>query len=83
MPKGHSVLQAEVVALKLELAKLQLRFDAHVLSSYPMGMGDRVTVLEKQIEAMNNAFRDGNLPRPQYESQFKVWPGSNPATNGS
>lgn len=83
MPKGHSVLQAEVEALKLALAKLEQRFEAHVLSSYPMGMGDRVTVLEKQIEAMNNAFRDGNLPRPQYESQFKVWPSANPATNGS
>jgi hypothetical protein len=43
----------------------------------------RIAVLEKQIAAMNDAFSHGNLPRPAYEAQFKVWPGAQGYTNGS
>ena len=41
-----------------------------------LGWQARVAVLERQIAAMNDAFSHGNLPRPQYESQFTVWPGA-------
>jgi hypothetical protein len=42
-----------------------------------------VLILKKQVEAMNEAFSRGNIPQPQYESKFRVWPGANPSSNGS
>ena len=43
----------------------------------------RIIVLERQIAAMNDSFSRGNIPAPQYEQQFKVWPGANPQSNGA
>jgi hypothetical protein len=67
MPKGHSTLEPRINTAEAKLEVILLR----------------LTILERQIAAMNDAFSNGNLPRPQYESQFKVWPSANPATNGT
>ncbi len=65
MPKGHSTLEPLVNEAVSTIAQLL----------------QRVSVLERQIAAMNDSFSRGNIPSPQYEQQFKVWPGANPASN--
>jgi hypothetical protein len=85
MPKGHSVLEEEVKALStlvdemlVRLCSLELRDkDGRVEAE------KRLVVLEKQVAAMNDAYAHGNLPRPQYEQQFKVMPSAFPVSNGT
>ena len=46
----------------------------------------RLSKLELRVKDMNEAFSRGNIPKPAqdtYQPQFTVWPGANPATNGS
>jgi hypothetical protein len=42
-----------------------------------------VSAIQRQIAAFNDSFNNGNIPRPAYESQFKIWPGANPNTNNA
>jgi hypothetical protein len=82
MPKGHSDIPPRLAALEKLVGEILVRLGS--LEVRPAeGSNARVAILEKQVAAMNDAFSNGNLPRPQYESQFKVWPSANPASNGS
>lgn len=83
--KGRPPLEPRIAALEALTAELLHRLCSVELRDKGgrVDATERLAVLEKQIAAMNDAFSNGNLPRPQYQSQFKVWPSANPATNGS
>jgi hypothetical protein len=42
-----------------------------------------VTELRKQITEMYEYFNQGKIPAPQYQSQFRVFPGASPNSNGN
>jgi hypothetical protein len=59
MPRGHSQLQTEVDALKLQVAELQTRITAET----PAGLADRIAIIESRINKMNETFATGYMPQ--------------------
>jgi hypothetical protein len=93
MPKGHSDLPDRIAALEKlcdELLARTCNLETRGSNEGFLGLSgivasndQEVLILKKQVEAMNEAFSRGNIPQPQYESKFRVWPSANPSTNGS
>jgi hypothetical protein len=72
--KGRPSQEPRIAAAEARIKALEQQLEAQ---------GYEINILKRQVAGMNDAFSNGNIPRPQYESQFKIWPGANPITNNA
>jgi hypothetical protein len=80
-PSAKPLIDAQ--ALRIDALEARLALFLKGEPEPAAGVIARVALLERQVAAMNEAFNRGAIPRPSYESQFRVWPGANPQANGS